>query len=119
MGLAGLAYEVNGSVIEKRIILGQGQNTGPIPYWMLGCSGPRMKLRPSVQFRPHEARVDTAEADDYKISAVGARYEIAEKPEMPALRLYLSAAAPAFTVESSQRPDIIYRVEESRGYDYR
>ena len=49
----------------------------------------------------------------------GARYEIAEKPEMPALRLTLSASAPAFMVESSQRPDIIYRVEESRGYDYR
>lgn len=119
MGVPCWRYEVNDSVIEKRIMLVHGQNTVHIQYRLLDGPALRLKLRPSVQFRPHEARVDNAEADVYKITALGARYEIAEKPEMPALRLHLTASAPAFTVESSQRPDIFYRVEESRGYDYR
>src|SRR5581483_7296313 len=53
----------------------------------------------------------TVEEDHFELSDGGAH--------TPVLRLRLFAARPAFTVESKTLPDILYRVEESRGYDFR
>jgi predicted glycogen debranching enzyme len=119
MGLPCWRYDIQGSIIEKRILLVHGQNTVHIQYRLLAGPGVRLKLRPSVHFRSHEARVDDTGADEYTITALGSRYEIIATNDTPSLRLFLHGASSAFTMESSRRPDVIYRVEESRGYDFR
>ena len=53
------------------------------------------------------------------MTAKDSQYEIAAKGEGPRLRLIANAERAAFTVETSLRADVLYRVEESRGYDHR
>lgn len=119
MGLPVWRYELHGVTIEKRILLPHGQNTVHIQYSVVAGAGPvRLKLRPSVHFRPHEAPVDEQNSKPYTVTASDHRYEIIADPGLPPLRMYLHNQRPAFTVESNRRPDVLYRVEESRGYDH-
>lgn len=119
MGLPIWRYEMNGIAVEKRVMLVHGQNTVHITYELVRGEGPvRLKLLPSVHFRPHEAAVQRMNDDIYSVTAMGARYEISAKAEGPRLRLLAQADRAAFTVESSTRADVLYRVEESRGYDH-
>jgi predicted glycogen debranching enzyme len=120
MGLPVWRYEFGDIVIEKRVMLVHGQNTVHITYQLVRGEGTvRLKLLPSVHFRPHEAPVERADEDIYAVTAQGPRYEIAAKAEGPRLRLLTHAQRAAFTVEASSRTDVLYRVEESRGYDCR
>ena len=65
-------YELKGRVIEKRIFMSHGQNSVHIQYSLLSGPGPvRLKLRPSVHFRPHQAPVEESDTSPYAISAVG------------------------------------------------
>src|SRR5207302_595719 len=76
----------------------------------------RLKLRPSVHFRPHDAPVRALHAH-YRLVFEDNRYELhADAPELP-LRLFLHGQRTAFTVEARQQHKILYRIEESRGYD--
>lgn len=119
-GLPVWRYEFAGVVIEKRIMLVHGQNTVHVTYELIQGNGPvRLKLMPSVHFRPHEAPVQRARDDTYTITANGHHYEIAAQGEGPRLRLMMSGERSAFTVENSARVDVLYRIEESRGYDFK
>ncbi len=118
MGLPIWHYEVGAVVIEKQILLPHGQNTVHICYRILeGTERVRLKLRPSLHFRPHEAAVDEKPAESCTVAVNHHRYEItAEGTALPPLRLYLHSEGPAFTLESKYFPNMLYRVEESRGY---
>ena len=120
LGLPTWRYEMGGFAIEKRIMLVHGQNTAHITYSLVRGDGPvRLKLLPAVHFRPHEASVALDSNEVYVGSAVGARFEIATKADLPKLRMTLKSEQPAVTIESQSREELRYRVEESRGYDYR
>src|SRR6187401_2519392 len=59
-GLPVWQYEVDGFTLEKRVLLVHQQNTTHISYRLVNGDGPvRIRIRPSVHFRPHEGRVDT------------------------------------------------------------
>jgi len=119
LGLPIWRYEFADIAIEKRIMLVHGQNTVHITYELVKGDGPvRLKLKPSVHFRAHEAPVQRANDDVYTITANGPHYEVAAKGEGPRLRLMTCAERAAFTIENSSRADVLYRVEESRGYDH-
>src|SRR6185503_16214502 len=58
-GLPVWSYRVGNAVIENRVLLPHMQNTALINYRLVSGDGPvRLKLRPSVQFRPYEAPVN-------------------------------------------------------------
>src|SRR4051794_24000926 len=58
MGLPVWHYEVGDAVVEKQVLLPHGQNTVHIRYRLLEGDGKvRVKLRPSLHFRPHDAPV--------------------------------------------------------------
>jgi predicted glycogen debranching enzyme len=118
MGLPVWTYEIDGIVIEKTILLPHGQNTVHVRYRLLKGDGKvRLKLRPSLHFRPHEAAVDETPADACTVSVDQHRYELlSNNTALPPLRLYLHNKNPAFTLESHTIPNLLYRVEESRGY---
>src|SRR5262249_34826629 len=78
----------------------------------------RLKLMPSVHFRPHEAPVQRANDEVYTVTANGDHYTISAKGEAPKLRLLAIGGKSAFTVETSSRVDVLYRVEKSRGSDH-
>jgi predicted glycogen debranching enzyme len=118
LGLPVWTYEVQGVVLEKRVLLPHGQNTVHVGYHLLAGEGPvRLTLRPAVHFRPHDGPV-SAPLERYHLSAEGGRYELtSEDRRFPPLRLALHGRRPTFTVEEERLADVVYRVEGSRGYD--
>ncbi len=117
-GLPVWRYEVAGYVLEKRVFLAHLQNTVYVVYRLLAGEGPvRLKLRPSVHFRSHDASVSELPPEPYTITAVGDRYELFARTPLPCLRIRLRGQRSAFTIDPHEIPDVLYRVEESRGYD--
>jgi predicted glycogen debranching enzyme len=134
-GLPVFCYNVEGYRIEKRLHLPHMQNTVYITYRVLEGDGTlRLKLRPSVHFRPHEAPVNTSLGSPYVLTAVENCYELthgggfsfttradqrpgSEPAGMPPLRMKLDGERSAFTVDGRRIPPLLYRIEESRGYE--
>jgi predicted glycogen debranching enzyme len=118
-GLPVWRYEVNGIAFEKRLFLAFRQNTVYLTYRLLSGNGPvRLKLRPSVHFRGHEDPVSRPLAEGYSVTVVNERCELSlPGSEFPPLRLRLFGPEGAFTVEGRKIKEVLYRIEESRGYE--
>jgi predicted glycogen debranching enzyme len=119
-GLPVWTYAVRDVVVEKRIILPHLQNTVHLIYRILECKEcPRLELRPAFQFRHHEVPVNEGRANSYKVTAADGRYEIvATRVRLPSLRMKLYDCEAAFTIAASTIPQVVYRIEQSRGYAY-
>ncbi|MDQ2919689.1 MAG: amylo-alpha-1,6-glucosidase, partial [Verrucomicrobiota bacterium] len=119
-GLPVWIYHVRDLVVEKRILLPHLQNTVHVSYQVTGSSKlPRLELRPAVHFRHHERAVDEDLSAPYKVSAVDGRYEIiGSRRKIPPLRMRLCGENGEFTIAPSQIHQVIYRVEQERGYAY-
>jgi predicted glycogen debranching enzyme len=118
LGLPLWCYELHGHVLEKRVFMPHLQNTVYVTYRHVSGPGPiRLKLRPSVHFRGHDEPVSGLPAEPYTLTAVEGRYELSGGHGLPHLRLRIEGAGAAFTLDSQNRPDILYRIEENRGYD--
>ncbi len=105
-------------VVEKRVLLVHMQNTVHVSYRVVEGEGvARLKLRPSVSFRPHEGAVAGAAPPDYSLNATAGRYEINGPAPYPALRLNVCGERPSFTIDGHEVHNLVYRIERSRGYD--
>jgi predicted glycogen debranching enzyme len=120
-GLPLWLYRLEGHAFEKRILLVHEQNTVVVHYRLVEGGGPvRLELRPAIHFRHHDAPVNEDLGRPYRLSAEEDRLELTQDGlRAPVLRLRLSGDRPAFTIEGKEFPEILYRVEESRGYDFR
>jgi predicted glycogen debranching enzyme len=123
-GLPVWRYEVNGFVLEKQVLLVHMQNTVHITYRLLDTGKAerplRLKLRPAVHFRGHDEPVSGPSRGAYRFASVEDHYELAAaETTLPPLRLRIQGERAAFTLEGKHLPEVLYRVEESRGYDAR
>ncbi|HEX3704540.1 MAG TPA: amylo-alpha-1,6-glucosidase [Vicinamibacterales bacterium] len=120
-GLPVWRYDVEGVVIEKRVFLPHMQNTVYLMYELLaGADRIELALRPSVNFRAQEAPVSEPVGSPYEFRSVGTMYEIAWKgSDIPALRLKVSGSDATFTLKRMPIDNVLYPVEESRGYQSR
>jgi predicted glycogen debranching enzyme len=117
MGLPVWTYESGGFVMEKRIVLPHRQNTVHLNYRLLQGEGTvRLKLRPSVHFRGYEDPVSKVHTGPCAVTCLERRVEVACPQPLPPLRLFMHGEGVAFTLDSNWLPDLLYRVEESRGY---
>jgi predicted glycogen debranching enzyme len=120
MGLPVWLYRVQDTLIEKRAVLLHHQNTTYVQYRLIEGRGPvRLKLRPSLHFRPHDDSVGPANVGPYALQAHDQRYEIRGEAALPPLRLHLAGQRSAFTVEGTRIGDVYYRIEDERGYPAR
>ncbi|HZZ76878.1 MAG TPA: amylo-alpha-1,6-glucosidase [Gemmataceae bacterium] len=121
LGLPVWRYDIDSVAIEKRIFLPHQQNSVYVNYRMVEGKKPiRLKLRPSLHFRPYDAPVGSSHYGDYSFQSRDDRYEISvQAMNLPPLRLYLHGQRRAFTLESTRLEDVLYRIEETRGYDSR
>jgi predicted glycogen debranching enzyme len=111
-------YDVGGIVVERSVLMPYSQNTVHVTYRILeGDERLRLTLRPSLDFRLHDAPVNAHHEHGYTLTARDRRIEIAGAPEFPPLRLAIHASAGAFTVDDQAMQDVRYLLEESRGYD--
>lgn len=119
-GLPVWIYAVRDLVLEKRVLLPHLQNTVHVSYRIVeGSKRPRLELRPAFQFRHHEAPVDEEVSAPYKVSALEGRYEITgSRRGIPPLRMRLCGRASRFTLAHAEIHQVIYRVEQERGYAY-
>jgi predicted glycogen debranching enzyme len=118
-GLPVWRFAIGSFVVEKRIFLAHMQNTAYVQYRVVEGDGTiRMKLRPSVDFRPHEGSVAGPDPSKYVLSTTCGRFEIKGPDDYPTLRLRLAGERHAFTIDDHVVKNIDYRVERERGYDH-
>ena len=119
-GLPVWTYHVREVVVEKRVLLPHLQNTVHVSYQVISKgTPPRLELRPAFHFRHHEAPVDSDLGAPYKLTAVDGRYEIAAaRRKLPPLRMQLHGREAAFTIAPAKIPQVVYRIEQQRGYSY-
>jgi predicted glycogen debranching enzyme len=119
-GLPVWTYHVREVVVEKRVLLPHLQNTVHVSYQVISKGRPpQLELRPAFHFRNHEAPVDSDLGAPYKLTAVDGRYEIAaSRRKLPALRMQLHGRQAAFTNAAAKIPQVVYRIEQQRGYSY-
>jgi predicted glycogen debranching enzyme len=112
-------YELDRITIEKRLVLPHGQNSVYINYRLLsGDDTIRITLRPSLHFRPHESPVSVEFDPSYVLMVAEDRYEVTLS-NLPPLRFLLYGSKGALTIEKIRVQEIIYRIEERRGYPAR
>ena len=119
-GLPVWTYHVREVVVEKRVLLPHLQNTVHVSYQVISKGKPpQLELRPAFHFRNHEAPVDSDLGAPYKLTTVDGRYEIAApRRKLPALRMQLHGRQAAFTNAAAKIPQVVYRIEQQRGYSY-
>jgi predicted glycogen debranching enzyme len=117
-GLPVWTYQTGGIVLEKRVVLPYRQNTVHIIYRLLAGDGSlRLGIRPAVHFRPHDARVSTPLHGKYLLTVIGDQYQISTGADMPELRMRFAAPDSAFTFDQKIVRNIVYPIEEQRGYE--
>jgi predicted glycogen debranching enzyme len=118
-GLPIWRYEIGGFVLEKRLILPHRQNTVNVTYRLLEGKGKiRLNLRPGVNFRSHDAPVGTRTVERYTINVTEDQFELIGDDDIPPLRMFMEGPNPGFTFDRKDIPEIIYRLEKNRGYQF-
>ncbi len=105
--------------IEKRLLMPYRQNSVHVTYTLTGTSAAHLELRPALDFRGYEADVTTTPREQhYRLSAEDEHYVVtcAERPELPPLRLGFVGADVTTTLDPLRTGELLYRVEEARGY---
>ena len=118
-GLPVWRYRINGFLLEKRLMLPHRQNTVYVNYRVLEGDGAiKVVLRPSLNIRPHEQPVSTPITRPYMLTVVEDQYEVIAQG-LPELRMILYGRGAALTIDRLRTQEVVYRIEESRGYEAR
>ena len=120
-GLPVWTYEVNGVSLEKRLVMPHSQNTTYLSYRLTYGQEPvKLRLRPCVNMRQHEAPVNTPLCS-YTFSVQNNQYELHAQPELeiPPLRLLVVGDHCSFAMDARHIRDVTYDIERSRGYVWR
>jgi len=115
-GLPVWRYQVQDAVIERRVVLEHHHNTTHLIYRLIsGTQVLQLRLRPELNFRPHDAPAALTPQEPYRIGAEAAGYLISCGKVVPQLRLALAGGT--FTFEERQSGRFCYPMEQERGYD--
>lgn len=119
-GLPVWRYQLEDYVLEKRVVMPHRHNTVLVSYHLVEGDGvARLKIRPAVHFRSHDAPVNTPLPAPFRVSVIDGRIELAaHNGESMPLRMLLYGERRAFTVEGAVIGELLFRIEESRGYDF-
>ena len=114
-------FSKNGIRMEKRVLMPHLQNTTYIVYRLLeGPVGLKLKVRPSLHFRPHEGLLTNKVSQKWSVHNVSeSEIEISDGSDIPPLRLHLcNGEATHLRHDVRTFEHVLYRVEKSRGYEY-
>jgi predicted glycogen debranching enzyme len=118
-GLPVFTYAADQFVLEKRLCMTHSQNTTYITYRLLRGKTAQLDVRPAIDIRPHEGFLQGPKHEDYRFSAVSNGYELVVADELPALRLAWLGDETSFRLALADLRDLRYRIEQSRGYDWK
>ncbi len=115
-GLPVWRYDIDGVVIEKRLVMPHGQNTVHLLYELMsGADFARLDVVGAAHHRSHDASVDTLVEKHAPIARKAPGYELAIG-SLPALRLLIDSPHTQLEGAEAGWPERRYAVEESRGY---
>jgi predicted glycogen debranching enzyme len=118
-GLPVWRYELEGAVVEKRLLMLHMQNTVHVNYRLVEGEGPlRLKLRPALQFRPLEEAVQDSIPEPYTVTSVEDRLELCTGHTYPPLRLKIYGLRATFALDGGKIQNVYYRLEDQRGYQH-
>jgi predicted glycogen debranching enzyme len=118
-GLPVWEYTFGDVTIERRIVMPYRQNTVIVSFRMLAGSGSvRLDLEPVVHFRGYESPVTPILPDGYKLTTEAGYHVISATGPEPPLRMQVLGGEASLTVRERRLSEIMYRVEESRGYEF-
>jgi predicted glycogen debranching enzyme len=124
-GLPVWEYEWQGLRLERRILMPHRQNTVHVSYRILdGPDSATLRLRPAVHFRGYEDPVNTSRhapsVKDYQMMSSAGIHEICVmEGDLPPLRLKITGSdAQQFIADEKRSDELLYPVEESRGYEF-
>ena len=118
-GLPIFTYESDEFTLEKRVTMVHRQNTTYITYRLAKGKSARLELRPGIDVRPHEGSVAGPNHADYRFSAVARGYELWVASDIPELHFAWLGATASFQLALEEFNELRYRIEQSRGYDWR
>ena len=109
-------YDVDGVIVEKRMVMPHGQNTVHVLYELVaGAAFARLDVTLAAHHRSHDAPVDTPLDERPPLTRVDAGYEL-KIGALPPLRLRIDATHAPLDEPPASWPERRYAVEESRGY---
>jgi predicted glycogen debranching enzyme len=118
-GLPVFTYASDEFILEKRLCMTHAQNTTYINYRLIKGEEAQLELRPGIDVRPHEGLLSGPTHEDYRFSAVSNGYELSVASDLPALRLAWLGDGTSFRLALEQLSELRYRIEQSRGYDWK
>ena len=115
-GLPVWTYRYNDHLVEKRVVMDYGFNTVHVSYSLRRGNGPlEIELRPGVNFRSHDAPVRTSSEVTCCLVVKNGEVEMSAAG-YPPLRLISNPPA-KFVEDRKVIPEVLYRMEASRGYE--
>jgi predicted glycogen debranching enzyme len=118
-GLPVFTYESDEFTLEKRVTMVHRQNTTYITYQLVRGKSVRLELRPGVDIRQHEGSVVGPNHSDYRFSAVSGGYELSVASDIPELHFEWLGDTTSFQLALEEFNELRYRIEQSRGYDWK
>jgi predicted glycogen debranching enzyme len=116
-GLPVWTYELEGTTIEKRLIMPRLQNTVIVSYHVTRAANPiRLGLRPHLHARPHEASVNYALTAAPVLIARGGYLEATLEASVPPLVFGMRDHESSFTLHPEATKEVPYLLEQQRGY---
>ncbi len=117
LGLPVWKYKTDRFTLERRIWMIHSQNTVYVSYKLTTAKEPvRLRLRPGLNVRSHEAPVDTPLAEGYSLTVTDNQYEVSAGQKYPPLRLCVNAHNEEFRIARRRVERIVYQTEANRGY---
>ncbi|HEU4634786.1 MAG TPA: amylo-alpha-1,6-glucosidase [Edaphobacter sp.] len=118
MGMPVWIYRMEEAVLEKRVTMVHRQNSTYLRYKLLEGKG-RLEVQPALHVRPHDGSLEGPPHHNYRFGAAGAGFELWVSDDLPRLRFAWNGEAAGFRMDAAQFTNLRYRVEQSRGYDWR
>ena len=115
-GLPVWTFRSSNYEIRKRLLLNHGQNTAVITYTLVSTPSPlKLRLRPGLNFRGHDAPVSTPLQESFSVTWAGDCCEIPAAEHNLTLRLRCDPPAPLIPDPVTQT--VTFESEKTRGYD--
>jgi predicted glycogen debranching enzyme len=110
-------YEIDGTVVQKRITMPYNQSTVYVEYRILSGNAVTLHLRPYVTFRGHDERLGHPPDWPFTLSMTQGRFEMRAHENAPVLRMGVRPKRGVFVTEEKNLTDVYYSIERERGLD--